>query len=148
MQQQYQASAPTGLVTDTDGLLRNDTKEFAPVWIAKDDTELLVRILVMAHAQEGVHCSQDSTDRIIRQHFYWEGMTTDIRLFVSECIHCLRGARGRVMPRPLGETLTAQYPNEILHVDFLTLDEDINVTTRRFARGRLPKTPRSLAPEA
>jgi transposase InsO family protein len=49
---------------------------------------------------------------------FWTGMEEDIRSFVKTCESTL--GRG-IIPRPLGEALHAESPNEVFHFDFLYL---------------------------
>eukprot|EP00918_Siedleckia_nematoides_P063626 GHVU01138476.1.p1 GENE.GHVU01138476.1~~GHVU01138476.1.p1 ORF type:complete len:634 (-),score=41.93 GHVU01138476.1:43-1881(-) len=128
VQQQFLADKPNSLILDSEGVWRLaikddeplDTK--GPIWLPSQAEEIILRVLVIAHAYDGLHCSQDVTIQLVRKHFSWKGMQIDIRRFVRECLHCLRGSTNSMIPRPLGETLTAQWPNEVLHIDFLQLD--------------------------
>eukprot|EP00918_Siedleckia_nematoides_P015629 GHVU01033828.1.p1 GENE.GHVU01033828.1~~GHVU01033828.1.p1 ORF type:complete len:133 (+),score=7.53 GHVU01033828.1:363-761(+) len=58
---------------------------------------------------------KDATFHLVRQKFYWLGMYKDIRHFVRSCLHCLRGSSTKVIPRPLGETLSATPKRSLAH---------------------------------
>ncbi|KAG6574671.1 DNA/RNA polymerase [Phytophthora cinnamomi] len=54
--------------------------------------------------------------------FSWRSLRKDVAVFVSECMHCMATATGKI-PRSLGETLRATKPNEQQHFDFLSMAE-------------------------
>eukprot|EP00918_Siedleckia_nematoides_P067010 GHVU01145769.1.p1 GENE.GHVU01145769.1~~GHVU01145769.1.p1 ORF type:complete len:533 (-),score=31.96 GHVU01145769.1:883-2481(-) len=90
-----------------------------PIWIPSQDDELILRLLVIAHATDGTHASVAGTYALLAPLVFWTSMKDDVEQFVSECVHCLRGKSNFFMHYPLGETLTATRPNEILHLDYL-----------------------------
>eukprot|EP00918_Siedleckia_nematoides_P001275 GHVU01003020.1.p1 GENE.GHVU01003020.1~~GHVU01003020.1.p1 ORF type:complete len:854 (-),score=104.12 GHVU01003020.1:472-2895(-) len=94
-----------------------------PYWVPEDCTKLQLRILVLVHCMDGIHTSQDGTLTLLRRHFKWRTMLDDGRQFVRECLHCLRGSNDKSVPRPLGTTLVAQRPYEVLHADYLFVDK-------------------------
>jgi Integrase zinc binding domain len=55
---------------------------------------------------------------------FWTGMEEDIRSFVKTCLHCESTLGRGMIPRPLGEALHAESPNEVLHFDFLYLGRE------------------------
>eukprot|EP00918_Siedleckia_nematoides_P015623 GHVU01033821.1.p1 GENE.GHVU01033821.1~~GHVU01033821.1.p1 ORF type:complete len:257 (+),score=17.26 GHVU01033821.1:363-1133(+) len=120
VQKEYAAEMPSSLQADNQGVMRiidteADTDTEAVIWLPKQATDLIIRILVVAHSYEGLHCSQDATIHLVRQKFYWLGMYKDIRHFVRSCLHCLRGSSTKVIPRPLGETLSATPKRSLAH---------------------------------
>ena len=88
-----------------------------------DDAEHLKRrILVVAH---GVyeHRSQAETLRYIRAKFAWKNLDEEVREFVERCILCACTRTGERIPRRLGNLLHGEVPNELVHFDFLFMNE-------------------------
>eukprot|EP00918_Siedleckia_nematoides_P028800 GHVU01061971.1.p1 GENE.GHVU01061971.1~~GHVU01061971.1.p1 ORF type:complete len:951 (+),score=76.55 GHVU01061971.1:34-2853(+) len=129
VQQKYLADLPDKVIIDEQGILRwqgidpETPAGQCPIWIPEEASDIRLRILVVAHAREGIHAARDTTLAIIRKRYWWKGISSDVRTFVNECLHCLRGKNTTRTPRPLGETLIAEYPNEILHMDVLSIGE-------------------------
>eukprot|EP00918_Siedleckia_nematoides_P066947 GHVU01145615.1.p1 GENE.GHVU01145615.1~~GHVU01145615.1.p1 ORF type:complete len:3547 (+),score=395.68 GHVU01145615.1:1301-10642(+) len=134
-QMKYDKSRPKGAMEDQEGLWRvvppkltdedNVDVENAPIWIPTEEEDLILRILVTAHCHDGIHSSQAVTNYLVSKRFWWKGMTTDVRQFCRECLHCLRGRSGEMVPRPLGETLKAERVGEVLHMDFVQMDAGV-----------------------
>lgn len=108
---------PRGSTTDEDGLLRVDGK----VWVPKGNDEMKIKLLTIAHAGQAGHRGADATVAAIREEFVWNGVTTDAREFVSNCLLCVLSRSGSAVPRPLSQTLHATKPNDVLHFDYLFL---------------------------
>ncbi|KAE9083679.1 hypothetical protein PF006_g26638 [Phytophthora fragariae] len=92
------------------------------VWIPDDAVELQLRLCVVAHAGAAGHRGAKTTAKALEDLFSWRSLRKDVAVFVSECMHCMATATGKI-PRPLGETLRATKPNEQLHFDFLSMAE-------------------------
>ena len=45
-------------------------------------------------------------------------MEAEVEQFVNSCLHCCCSASGKMIPRPLGHSLHADKPNELIHFDF------------------------------
>eukprot|EP00918_Siedleckia_nematoides_P090338 GHVU01198592.1.p1 GENE.GHVU01198592.1~~GHVU01198592.1.p1 ORF type:complete len:894 (+),score=71.71 GHVU01198592.1:1173-3854(+) len=122
----HAATRPKGLMHDERLIYRYVHPESdslpGPIWLPRECEDLLIRVLVIGHARDGAHSSQEGTFSLIGSKFKWVAMANDIAQFCRECIHCMRGASDWVVPRPLGETMMATRPNEIVHVDYLTMD--------------------------
>jgi transposase InsO family protein len=88
------------------------------VVIPEDADELKIRLLVVAHFSVGGHRGATVTADIVKKKFWWSTLDTDVKLFVSKCLHCA-SASGDWMHRPLGEALHADKPNELLHFDYV-----------------------------
>jgi hypothetical protein len=56
---------------------------------------------------------------VIKDHYYWKGMSKVITVFVGSCFHCSTSAPGETTPRPMREALHASKPNEVIHFDYL-----------------------------
>jgi hypothetical protein len=131
--QQDNLNVPEKLRKDQEsGLLKTDK---AQVWIANDS--LVERILIIAHSSSSGHRGYDSTKKIVTDRFWWKDLNSDLKFFVSKCLHCLRTYSGTI-PRPFGEQIHGTYPNEVLHYDFalilgtyiLILRDDLSGFTR------------------
>eukprot|EP00918_Siedleckia_nematoides_P067016 GHVU01145779.1.p1 GENE.GHVU01145779.1~~GHVU01145779.1.p1 ORF type:complete len:211 (+),score=16.84 GHVU01145779.1:426-1058(+) len=129
LQTRHKASRPFNVRHDDSAVFRYlkqdgyDGAGIGPIWVPNGEEEFKLRLMVIAHAREGVHASQTGTLALLAHQFRWAGMRQDVRYFVRSCLHCIRGDRGRQIPRPLGETMMATEPGEILHVDFLSIGE-------------------------
>ena len=95
------------------------------IWIPSQAGDLQQRLLVVAHAGASGHFGADTTLSTLRQTFGWDTIESDVKVFVGNCLHCMAVGGVRV-PRPLGETVHATKPNELLHFDFLTLPTGAN----------------------
>ena len=54
--------------------------------------------------------------------FHWESMAEDVSTFCHQCLHCVPTRGGRMVPRPLGDTLVGARGNHVLQVDFLFVE--------------------------
>jgi hypothetical protein len=98
------------------GLLINDQGK---IWIPANAVSMQVRLCVIAHCGRGGHRGHQVTLTAIQYQYYWKGMSTDVKAFVSSCCHCIASAPGETIPRPLGEALHATTPNEVIQFDYL-----------------------------
>ncbi len=69
------------------------------------------------------HRGIDTTIQNISDHFSWMSMNADITAFCLSCLHCAGSTSSKVVPRPMGHTLHAEKPNELLHFDYLHMGE-------------------------
>jgi len=90
-------------------------------WVPRKATSLQLAIITAAHTGSAGHRGADATISIIREKFFWEDITEDVRAFVKYCFHCIATRSGKKIPRPLMSTLHASRPNEILHFDYIYL---------------------------
>ena len=118
LQQQYlQASDVKNYSVDEEGVIRLTGR----VWIPPQATQLKTRLIVIAHCGWAGHRGIYATTTAIANRFKWKGLTKDVKLRLEKCLHCVTTRGGKVIPRPLGSTLVAIEPNQILHMDFLHL---------------------------
>ena len=87
-------------------------------WIPEDDTELLNRVLIVAHCGIAGHRGVAATTRVIENYCYTRGLRKKVLNFMKSCLLCLQTKGGKIIPRPFGRTLQAQAPNEVLHFDY------------------------------
>ena len=75
-------------------------------------------------------CHQEATDQgqhrsttLMQEHFWWPGMTQDLRNYIKKCGHCRKyEAAPPVVPM---KPLTCSGPGELLHVDFTSIEETV-----------------------
>lgn len=95
-------------------------------WIPEDDKDLLHRILVVAHCGIAGHRGVASTTRAMQNYCSTLGLRTKVLDFMKLCLLCLQTKGGKIIPRPLGRTLQAEAPNEVLHFDFYYVGDSNN----------------------
>ena len=96
------------------------------IWIPDNSTGLQLRLCIIAHMGAAGHRSIQPTMSRLCERFIWKTIKADIQEFVSKCLHCLSNT-GSVIPRPWGEVLHSDVPNEMHHFDYLDMgcvDED------------------------
>ena len=100
--------------TDEGTVLQSDEgKVYVP-----DDDDLRVKIMILAHSGVMGHRGLQHTRRVVRQHYVWEGMDSDVKAFIQACALCLPTSGGKV-PVPLASTFHTNICNRLLHLDFL-----------------------------
>jgi len=103
-------------------------------------------VLRCLHDQVG-HPGRDRTHSLIRDRFYWPGMTRDIENHVQNCERCIRRKSSTSVRAPLVGIKTSQ-PMELVCMDFLTLEpskggqQHILVVTDHFTRYPRPTLPK------
>jgi Integrase zinc binding domain len=85
-----------------------------------------VRLCVIAHCGRGEHRGHQVTLSAIKDHFYWKGMSKDIKVFVGSCFHCIASAPDETTPGPTGEALHASKPNKVIHFDYLYMGSSVD----------------------
>lgn len=98
-----------------------DLRVYGPM-VFKEDKVVLpseLQLTAMEEAHQG-HIGGPAMKRIIRDYFWWPGMSADIEKFVKSCNTCIIISR-RNPPIPLSSRLLPDGPWEILQVDFLSV---------------------------
>ncbi|POM68501.1 Chromodomain containing hypothetical protein putative [Phytophthora palmivora] len=114
---QIAASPPTQASrSETDGIWRIDQNK---IWIPDEVSELQLRICIVGHFGAAGHRATDATFSAIAAKFHWKGLKADVDYFVGHCLHCASSTGGPPQPRPLGEAIHADKPNEVIHWDYL-----------------------------
>ncbi|KAF0744145.1 hypothetical protein Ae201684_001287 [Aphanomyces euteiches] len=90
------------------------------VWIPLSEGELQMRLCVVAHFGMGGHRGVNATRQVLSDRFWWPHMGEDVAFFVGRCLHC--ATTGAHVLRPFGMAPHATKPNEILHWDFLYME--------------------------
>ena len=116
VQQEHAASRPSDTSEDTNGLWSNSANQ---IWIPEEAANLQLRLCVVAHFGVGGHRGIKPTHDALSSRFYWQQLRQDVEFFIQRCLHCCSTTGGLPAPRPLGEALHAEKPNELLHWDFL-----------------------------
>ena len=73
--------------------------------------------------REAAHQGQRCSTTLMQEHFWWPGMTRDLRNRIKKCGHCRKyEAAPPVVPM---KPLTCSGPGELLHVDFTSIEETV-----------------------
>ena len=73
--------------------------------------------------QEVAHQGQCRSTTLMQEHFWWPGMTQDLRNHIKKCGHCRKyEAAPPVVPM---KPLTCSGPGELLHVDCTSIEETV-----------------------
>ena len=97
------------------------------------------RVVLACHDEMG-HLGMDRTLLLLQDRVYWPGMSRDVREHIRACGRC-KWCKEKPQREEIDQT-EAQYPLELVHVDFLTIGgkkdprKDINVlvVTDHFTR--------------
>ena len=73
--------------------------------------------------REAAHQGQHHSTALMQECFWWPGMTQDLRNHIKKCGHCRKyEAAPTVAPM---KPLTCNGPEELLHVDFTSIEETV-----------------------
>ena len=73
--------------------------------------------------REVAHQGKCRSTTLMQEHFWWPGMTRDLRNCIKKCGHCRKyEAAPPVAPM---KPLTCNGPGELLHVDFTSIEETV-----------------------
>ena len=73
--------------------------------------------------REAAHQGQCRSTALIKERFWWPGMTQDLRNHIKKCSHCRKyEAAPPVAPM---KPLACSGPGELLHVDFTSIEETL-----------------------
>ena len=95
-------------------------------------------VLTGLHTEMG-HLSKDRTLSLLRDRFFWPGMTADIDSWIKNCGRCIRRKTKTDVRAPL-VNITSSYPLELVCLDYLTLEpskgniSNVLVITDHFTR--------------
>ena len=95
-------------------------------------------VLTGLHTEMG-HPSKDRTLSLLRDRFFWPGMTADIDSWIKNCGRCIRRKTKTDVRAPL-VNITSSYPLELVCLDYLTLEpskgniSNVLVITDHFTR--------------
>jgi RNase H-like domain found in reverse transcriptase/Integrase zinc binding domain len=95
------------------------------VYVPRSAVDVKLRLLIVTHCGRAGQKPYEETKRKVLDTFVWDGLTEDVEIFVWECIHCQSTNGPHRIPRPWMQTLHAEKPNQLLHVDFLFVGSSI-----------------------
>ena len=101
-------------------------------------TCFIEQVLTGLHNDMG-HPGKDRTLSLLRDRFYWPGMTSDTENWIKNCGRCIRRKSKTDVRAPL-VNITSHYPLELVCIDYLTLEpsqgniSNILVITDHFTR--------------
>ena len=114
------AGKPVKALEERDGLWKD---EKGAVWIPEDAVEVQLRLCIIGNCGRGGHRGVNTTLKNISEHFFWQTMQADITSFCNTCLHREATTGGLRKPRPFAHTMHADRPNELLHFDYLYMNE-------------------------
>lgn len=112
--QHIHASRRPKEASEADGLWRLPG---GPAWIPDDFADIQLRLAVISHCGSACDCGAQSTGLRWRSNFVWSTISTDIKLFVRQCIRCLSRTYVNTVPHPFGPALHRKMPNNVVHFD-------------------------------
>ena len=95
------------------------------------------RTVLVCHEDYG-HLSMDRVLILLQERFYWPKMSEDVRFYIRTCDHCTWFKQEPEKEKM--QTITASYPLELIHLDFLTIGgkqdkrKNVLVVTDHFTR--------------
>jgi transposase InsO family protein len=96
------------------------------LYIPEDATDLIQRMLVVAHCGSMGHRGEYVMQNHLRRNFYIEKVNELVHKFISECPMCPFVKGGKIVQRPHSELWHATKVNEGIHFDFLFLGDGYN----------------------
>ena len=119
-QRAHRASRPRGLKRDNERpqLWKNNQGQ---VWVPQEDEELRKQLYAVAHQGIQGHRGHQVTLAVLAGRFFWDNMKEDVAEWRKGCLQCLKLKEGEIVPRPLGSQLIAEYPGEILMMDYIKM---------------------------
>ena len=119
-QKKYVKGKPAGLKLSEEkpGLWVNADGQ---VWVPDAHDELKRCLYAVAHQGLCGHRGHNVTLATLRSRFFWTDMSADVKRFRQGCLQCLKCVNGEMVPRPLASQLVAEYPGEVLMMDYIKL---------------------------
>ena len=123
--------ATTAYVKVKEQLLIKNGLLYCKTWQGPADEIVFQFIVLQRHQsttldgchQEAAHQDQRCSTTLMQEHFWWPGMTQDLRNCIKKCGHCRKyEAAPSVAPM---KPLTCSRPGELLHVDFTSIEETV-----------------------
>ncbi len=119
-QKEYRADRPKHLrqTAEEPKLWQNDKDQ---VWVPPKDKQLQKMLYAVAHQGMQGHRGFEVTPATLQSRFFWDTMKSDVAQWRKGCLQCLKFHEGNVIPRPLGSQLIAEFPGEILMMDYIKM---------------------------
>lgn len=102
---------------------RGTIKRQGKYWIPETDKGLIMRMIMTTHCGPSIHRGVGSTLKKLKRYVNWKGMDEEVRNFISSCLLCAQTKGGQIVHRPFGTSKSASTVNEVIHFDFLYLEE-------------------------
>ncbi|OWZ24452.1 Retrotransposon protein [Phytophthora megakarya] len=83
------------------------------IWLSASASDLQLRICIVGNFGVAGHRSIEVTLAIIRENFVLSTLLKDVKLFVNRCLHGASVVGGPPAPRPFGEAIHGEKPNEV-----------------------------------
>ena len=116
-QKTHRSSRPKGLKpSDERPLLWQNADGL--VWIPDADEAMRKMLYAVAHQGMQGHRGQKVTLAVLQAKFFWTDMKDDVTRWSKACLQCIKLSNGEFVLRPLGSQLIAEYPDEILMMDY------------------------------
>ena len=94
------------------------------VWIPDEDKHLQLLMYAAAHQGMSGHRGREATLDKLKGAVVWGSMNADAREWHGHCLQCIKLSDGSSVPRPMGETLVAERPGEVMMVDYIDMGEE------------------------
>ena len=123
--------ATTAYVKAKEQLLIKNGLLYRKTWQGQADEIMFQFVVPQRHRgaaldgchQEAAHQGQHCSIALMQERFWWPGMTRDLRNCIKKCSHCRKyEAAPPVAPM---KPLTCSGPGELLHVDFMSIEETV-----------------------
>ncbi|OWZ15800.1 hypothetical protein PHMEG_00010493 [Phytophthora megakarya] len=98
------------------------------LWIPKQERELLTRILIVAHCGIQAHRGEQVMLNHLQNKYAIDRLHYHVKTFVSKCLLCKHLKGGKLIQRPWTETTRVTKRNEVLHMDYLSMDDSYGPT--------------------
>ena len=124
-QSKHEGERPPGLQQGKGplGLWKNKR---GAVWIPDSAVDLQQLLYAAAHQGISGHRGKKATLQRLRQHVFWNNMDKDVEAWRQQCLQCIKLSDGSSIPRPLGTTLIAERPGEVMMMDFIDMEHTSN----------------------
>ena len=98
-----------------------------------ENEDLLLFIVLKVHwvttlngcHRDAGHQGHDHTLSLLQEHFWWPGITSQMRQSIKTCAHCLQH-NGSLSKAPL-HCIVATAPLDLLHVDFTSIETTLEL---------------------
>ncbi|KAE9009233.1 hypothetical protein PR001_g16486 [Phytophthora rubi] len=118
-QTQFKNSLKTSEFTLHDGCILIEGR----MWIPSQATELIKRLMVIAHCGSQGHRGEQPMTTLLRDRFHVEYLGRRVEEFIRKRLLCKHVKGGMLVQRPWGPTYEAKERNEGVHWDFLTMGD-------------------------
>ncbi|POM77486.1 hypothetical protein PHPALM_5120 [Phytophthora palmivora] len=110
--------------TEVDGLIYIGDK----LWIPKQERGLLTRILIIAHCGIQAHRGEQVMLNHLQEKYAIDRLHYQVKSFVGKCLLCKHLKGGMLIQRPWAEPRAVAGRNEVLHMDYLSMDDSYGPT--------------------